>query len=73
MKIYMDRYMINNTKRNENDQFAQGIMERIHVIDKHIKTYGVDIVEKYYQKHGTYNGIEPTIKTIQNQSNENDS
>ena len=48
-------------------------MERIHVIDKHIKTYGVDIVEKYYQKHGTYNGIEPTIKTIQNQSNENDS
>ena len=41
--------MINNTKRNENDQFAQGIMERIHVIDKHIKTYGVDIVEKYYQ------------------------
>lgn len=43
----------------------------MHIIDEHIKTNGADMIEKYFQEHGTYNGIEEYIKSIENQPDKN--
>lgn len=63
--------MISGIEKNKDIPFVQHVMEKIHVIDEYIKIYGADIIEKYYQEHGTYNGIEDWINSIKNQSDEN--
>lgn len=63
--------MISGIEKNEDIPLVQHVMGRIRVIKEYIKTNGVGMIEKYYQEHGTYNGIEEWINSIENQSDEN--
>ncbi len=63
--------MISGIKKNKDIPLVQHVMERIQVVSEYIKTNGVDMIEKYYQEHGTYNGIEEWINSIENQSDKN--
>ncbi len=50
--------MISGIEKNESSHLARHVMERIRVVSECIKTNDVGMIEKYYQEHGTYNGIE---------------
>lgn len=48
--------------------FANEVMEIITVIQHYIyKTGNIEVIDKYYQKNGTYSGIVEYLRDIENQ------
>lgn len=50
---------------NSNEGFINDTMKIIYTIEKYKKQHGnIDIIQQYYQGHGSYSGIVEYINTI---------
>lgn len=63
--------MKEDIQRHEGSLFAQEVMGKIKAVSEYLKVGSKEVIEEYYKEHGTYNGIEEWINSIENQSDEN--
>lgn len=63
--------MKDDIQRHEGSLFLQEVKGKITAVSEYLKVGSKKDIEKYYKEHGTYNGIEEWINSIENQSDEN--
>ncbi len=58
--------MKTNDCDNESTSFVQNVMKKIQPISEYTKNGNTELIELYYQEHGTYDGVEEWLKSLKN-------